>query len=434
MIHIPHTEAEAALAAGHDYRAQGDLAGAERAFLLATTRFPNNAETHGALGDLRIAQGRFTGAVTALTRANALDPGRPHRLAALAEALSGAGEPAEAAAMCRNWLLIRPDSVPALLALAEALQLLEDAAGAVAALREAVMLATENAESATRLCHLLTTLGQPLEALELAQPALRHSPDHPPLHLALGLAWRALGEREKALQAFRHCLALDPTDAAGARGALFAPINPHETAAPDPGYVRALFDRYAVKFDTDLVGKLGYCGPQLLRAALGPTPGDRDILDLGCGTGLAGAEFAPLARHLAGCDLAPRMVDQARLRGIYHQLSVEDLTVCLNRAPLRWDLILAADVLNYLGDLEPMMRAVAAALRHNGRLLATVESAPDLEGFEFMASRRVRHGAAHIDLCAKAAGLTLTHQSTATLRTEKRQPVACLVLVIEKKG
>ena len=420
-----------ALASGYDRRDRGDLEGAERAFRLAAESAPADADAHGAHGESLMALDRFAEAVEALKAAESLESDRPHRLSALAEAEVAAGNLAAAAATCRRWTAIRPDSAPALLALGCALLALGDGAGAATALHEAVMLAPDDAGAAARLCRTLAALGQPLEALEAAQPALRRNPHHPPLHQALGLAWRALGEREKAAAAFRRCLELDAEDAEAA-AALAGLDSRDDGGEPDAAYIRALFDRYAERFDVDLVEKLGYRAPALLRAALGDSAGELDILDLGCGTGLAGVAFAPLARHLAGVDLSPRMVDQARRRGLYQELYVEDLAVCLGRAAGRWDLILAADVFTYLGDLGPAIAAAAAALRPGGRLIASVETAPGLDGVEIMPSRRVRHGAAHVEACAQAAGLTLSRLTAETLRTEKRQPVRGLVFVMGK--
>ena len=55
------------------------------------------------------------------------------------------------------------------------------------------------------------------------------------------------------------------------------------------------------------------------------------ILDLGCGTGLAGAAFKPLAARLDGVDLSPAMIEKARARQIYDHLQVADLQTALGR-------------------------------------------------------------------------------------------------------
>ena len=48
-----------------------------------------------------------------------------------------------------------------------------------------------------------------------------------------------------------------------------------------------------------------------------------DILDLGCGTGLAGEAFLDLAHRLDGVDLSPLMIARARKHcGIYDDLVI----------------------------------------------------------------------------------------------------------------
>src|SRR3546814_6006397 len=94
--------------------------------------------------------------------------------------------------------------------------------------------------------------------------------------------------------------------------------------------------------DLALLGKLSYRAPALLRRAVdlarAPVTLPMAILDLGCGTGLAGEAFK-------GVDLSPGMVIRARKRGIYDALSVAELTDALQRTERRFDLVLAADVM-----------------------------------------------------------------------------------------
>src|SRR5205085_510552 len=83
--------------------------------------------------------------------------------------------------------------------------------------------------------------------------------------------------------------------------------------AMSPAYVRALFDQYAPRFDEALKG-LAYGGPARLREADAKARPDitfDHMLDLGCGTGLAGAAFRPPVGHLTRLDpslaMAPLM-------------------------------------------------------------------------------------------------------------------------------
>jgi len=70
-------------------------------------------------------------------------------------------------------------------------------------------------------------------------------------------------------------------------------------ARASDGFVAALFERAAPDFDTTLA-TLGYCVPQRLfetaMAVLDPGAVGIEVLDLGCGTGLCGEWFRPLAR------------------------------------------------------------------------------------------------------------------------------------------
>ncbi|MBX9749170.1 MAG: hypothetical protein K5Q68_06090, partial [Roseococcus sp.] len=105
----------------------------------------------------------------------------------------------------------------------------------------------------------------------------------------------------------------------------------------------------------------------------------------------------------------------------YAALHEADLLDFLPRRPGAWDLIAAADVLNYLGDLAPAFAAIACALKPGGTALFSLETGEDSvtlgEGMRF------RHNPDHALTLAAAAGLTLVTREDAVLRMEKGQPV-----------
>ena len=78
-----------------------------------------------------------------------------------------------------------------------------------------------------------------------------------------------------------------------------------------------------------------------------PLESGRRILDLGTGTGLVGEVFRDIARggRLDGVDIAPRMIEAARRRGIYDDLILVDLETMLHETGAAYDLILAADTM-----------------------------------------------------------------------------------------
>src|SRR5258708_3600169 len=193
----------------------------------------------------------------------------------------------------------------------------------------------------------------------------------------LGKSAAALGDAPRATTAYRRALALDPADTCGAALAL-AVMGADATPDAVPArYVAELFDGYAARFENELVGNLHYRAPEILHALFAPHVAldtKLDIVDLGCGTGLGGAAFRTLARRLDGIDLSARMIEQARARGIYAELTVGELVASLTACDgARYDLALATDVVVYFGALGPLFAAVARVLRPGGWFLFSVE-------------------------------------------------------------
>jgi predicted TPR repeat methyltransferase len=155
------------------------------------------------------------------------------------------------------------------------------------------------------------------------------------------------------------------------------------------------------------------------------------ILDLGCGTGLAGAAFKPLSRRLDGVDLSPAMIEKAKLRHIYDNLAVTDLQTALCTPGPDYDLILAADTLVYLGDLKTVFDAAPARLHSDGYFLFTVESAEG-SGFELGPKRRWRHSEAYLRGLAQDVGLAVAGLVAAAPRREANQPVEGFAVALAK--
>jgi predicted TPR repeat methyltransferase len=158
------------------------------------------------------------------------------------------------------------------------------------------------------------------------------------------------------------------------------------------------FDDYADEFDDKLVERLGYGAPGRIAEMLArhmPANNALDVLDIGCGTGLCAPHLRDYARHLAGVDLAPRMVEKARARGLYDVLEAGDLLPILERERERWGLIVAGDVLAYFGGLESLFDAISAALKPSGYFAFTTE-ALDCGAFTLRGSGRYAHSRDYI--------------------------------------
>jgi predicted TPR repeat methyltransferase len=207
-------------------------------------------------------------------------------------------------------------------------------------------------------------------------------------------------------------------------------------------YVRRLFDQHAASFDESLTARLSYSGPQLLLDAVTRACGVASrplrfatMLDLGCGTGLAGGKFRAQVQNLVGIDLSSAMIEQARVKNIYDRLEAVELTEFLAAEATRGakvDLVVAADVFVYISDLAPVAAAVALALARDGLFAFTVET-HEGDGVLLQPTLRYAHSASHVRDALEGAGLAPLLLEPASPRTEKGLPVNGLVAVAAPK-
>ncbi len=280
--------------------------------------------------------------------------------------------------------------------------------------------------------------GDLVAAADLLLQATELAPGFASAWFTLGEIRERLGERDAAIEAFRKAQEADPEDKHGA-GLRLMRLGADRVAAMPQAYVRALFDQYAPKFESALVGDLGYRGPALLfkavlaaRAAIRKPAFFGRAIDLGCGTGLAAAAFASNVDHFSGIDLSPRMIEKARLTGVYAELEVDDMLQGLHSKPeASAELILAADAMVYVADLMPLMAEAERVLVPGGMLAFTTETHAG-EGVILGEGLRYAHGADYVRAAVEAAGLNLSLLEDRSARNEDNMPVSGLVVVAAK--
>ncbi|MFI5336733.1 MAG: methyltransferase [Opitutales bacterium] len=199
-------------------------------------------------------------------------------------------------------------------------------------------------------------------------------------------------------------------------------------------YIVEHFDRFAESFDSQLVGTLGYDLPGKIGGVVKQLLGGSRIeqtLDAGCGTGLCGPLLRPFTDRLTGVDLSPRMLAQAEKRWAYDSLVCDDLLGFLGRSVPAYDLIVAADVLIYFGDLGVVLRNAARATRPGGWLIFSTETNTG-PGYRLQPMGRFVHAT---DYVTQAAGpdFVLHSCTQTTLRQEGTSRVPGQLFVFRRR-
>jgi predicted TPR repeat methyltransferase len=282
----------------------------------------------------------------------------------------------------------------------------------------------------------LIARGDLAAAADLLTQAVELVPRFASAWFALGEMREQLGDANGAATAFHEALAADPEDKHGATVRL-ARLGAVPGAMPR-GYVRALFDQYAGRFDTALVRNLGYRGPDIVLEAIarachaaGRGMKFGSVLDLGCGTGLAGAVLRPHADWLAGIDLSEKMIARARAKGLYDQLVAGDLRPFLSAQAddgAQHHLVAAADVFVYCEDLAPLAADAARILASDGLFAFTVET-HDGDGVILRETLRFAHSESHVREALERARMRPLVLEPCSTRNEKDMPVQGLVAV-----
>lgn len=245
-------------------------------------------------------------------------------------------------------------------------------------------------------------------------------------------------------------------------------------------HIAACFDHYAGRFEEHLVGALGYRGPDEIEEAIRSwLPTDLPIRrcgDLGCGTGLMGPRLRALgAQRIEGVDLSHKMLLRAcekgpvgtgydhllcgDLLGIFAPRIVEASPAEVEASPKvehlsqdialdvpspaegdqLFELLVAADVLNYISDLGPTLAASSKWLAPRGLLVFTTEKPAEAEGavssgFAMTESCRFQHAESYVRETATACCLRVLACRAFTLRFNKGHAVDSQLFVLGRSA
>lgn len=269
------------------------------------------------------------------------------------------------------------------------------------------------------------------DAIQYLQEALKLLPNNLDTYLNLAAAYLKKEDIPNATKYYQAAFKLKPEDKEIKYILNALEQNEIPEAAPNE-YLQHLFDQYAPYFEKHLQF-LDYRVPDLLYNAIATLKlknQELAILDLGCGTGLAGEKFRPLAKKLIGIDISSKMIEVAANKHLYDELKVTDIKQALTDFT-ELDLILAADVFTYIGDLEEIFSKAYHALNEKGYFAFTTEKTRHYP-YTLQKSARYAHANKYIKKLAKNNHFKILKQDEVILRKQKNHPVEGYLYLLQK--
>jgi ubiquinone/menaquinone biosynthesis C-methylase UbiE len=157
---------------------------------------------------------------------------------------------------------------------------------------------------------------------------------------------------------------------------------------------RSFWDRKAAQYDRVATGVFGRPLPRVLELTAGSVSGAETVLEVAAGTGLMTAAIAPRVRQVVATDYAENML--AVLRERLKSAGISNVTVehrdiyALGYPPGSFDVVVAANVLHLVPDLDRALDALCQVLRPGGTLI-TPTFAHDETARAWVASRVLAH-------------------------------------------
>ncbi|MGN6368167.1 MAG: tetratricopeptide repeat protein [Phycisphaerae bacterium] len=416
---------------GRRFHAAGKLRDAEMAYRQALGIRPDHPIALNLLGAIAMQVGRLREAEACFRRAVTVDENFAEAHNHLGAVLAAQQRWEEAEREYGRALTIQPQYAEAMHNLGLLLVKTKRVEQGIAAYRRSLERMPKFAAAHYNLGMALLQEGKTEEALESHQRAVELDPRFTDSFVHLGRALLGKGRKEEAIKVMRQGMEVHPASQE-LRFLLSAATGDQQVKNAPLGYVAAVFEHYAPRFDEHLKF-LEYRGPEyLVEAVRAAAPGRKfEMLDVGCGTGLCGVAFKEMTTRLVGVDLAAAMVARAQARGIYDEVGVGELEQLMRARAQGFDLVVAGDVFVYVGELEGVFSAVRATLRDGGLFAFTTEKA---EGDRVVLREQMRyaHPLAYLEELGRRHGFETVSVAEKPLRNENANPVEGLVVVMRK--
>lgn len=391
---------------------------------------PDFKEAQNQLAQLLQHEGDWDEALKHYLKFLELDPNQPDTYVNIGALLMKKGELSQAIKYFNHALVLDPDHYEAHYNLGATYLSLQNAEEA---LKHYMRCLNKNPEAETyfNIGVIYMYKDRYQDAIDYFNTALQLKPDYFEAHVNLGATYLKIENYAKAIEHYQEASKIKP-DNEEIQYILSALTEQKTSLTKAPNdFVKHLFDQYAPYFDKHLTECLHYQAHILLFqevVTLLNARSDLVVVDLGCGTGLCGTLFKPYSSKLIGIDIAPKMIEAARQKNVYDELIVDDITHALLQME-NIDLIIAADVFGYLGELDDIFSAAKKALKKDGYFAFTVEKSEN-EPYALQKSTRFAHSKKYIhELCSQHF-FKIVKEDEIQLRIQRQEPVLGFLFVL----
>ena len=199
-------------------------------------------------------------------------------------------------------------------------------------------------------------------------------------------------------------------------------------------YVVNLFNQYADYYDNHLTKVLDYQVPKRIEHILNEMAQPKEktsILDLACGTGLLGPLLKEHTQELVGVDIAPNMIEKAKITKAYDKLHTVDVFEFLNKKHcFNW--IIAAELLPYIHDIELLLKAIHFNLIESGHAIISTETHNDDSLVKLSTSARYQYNTSQLEKIITGLGFKIISSDAVNIRKQHSQSVKGQLLVLQK--
>jgi predicted TPR repeat methyltransferase len=269
------------------------------------------------------------------------------------------------------------------------------------------------------------------EALDALSILVEKNPKDALLFNMLGGCFASIGQTDLAIENYQKALEFEPEYAIPKH--MLNSFIGHTSIEPPKEYVKNLFDDYAYRFNDSLVNNLQYNLPFIIKDLILQSNTQKseydNVMDLGCGTGLAGKNLRDISSHLTGVDISENMISEALKLDIYDNLIVGDILETLSSSQEKFDLLVALDVLVYIGDALSTFQAVRECCKPDSLFAFSVEIQEE-SGYSLLKSARYAHSEEYI-MSLLTGSFNLIKSKNVKLRKEGEDWVEGVIYVFK---